>query len=145
MSALQTVNIRKGNLGEGDVETHPLLLFSMSALQEAGKGNIMRQMYETEGSSLLVRLPEEVDHPVSDHIRKEIERIMEKSYIRSIVFDFTDTTFMDSSGIGLIMGRYRALGLRQGSLKARNVNAYIEKILRLSGVHRYMEIERKQE
>ena len=102
----------------------------------------MKQRYEIEASHLLVRLPEEVDHPVSDYIRKEIERIMEKTYIRSIAFDFADTVFMDSSGIGLIMGRYRVLGLRSGSIKARNPSAYIEKILRLSGVHKYMEIER---
>ena len=67
-----------------------------------------------QGTSLTVRLPEELDHPASDLIRKETDRIMGQTYIKTIIFDFEETTFMDSSGIGLIMGRYRALGMGKG-------------------------------
>ena len=48
---------------------------------------------------------------------------------------------MDSSGIGLIMGRYRALGMRSGCMKACHVSGYIEKLLQLSGVSRFLELE----
>ena len=65
---------------------------------------------------------------------------MNRRYIRSIVFDFADTTFMDSSGIGLIMGRYRALGMRKDCVRAVHVSSYMEKLLRLSGVHKYIGI-----
>ena len=76
-----------------------------------------------QGTSLTVRLPEELDHPASDLIRKETDRIMGQTYIKTIIFDFEETTFMDSSGIGLIMGRYRALGMGKGCIKASmNVN-----------------------
>ena len=66
---------------------------------------------------------------------------MGKIYIRTICFDFGDTVFMDSSGVGLLMGRYRALGMRSGCMKACHVSSYIEKLLRLSGVSRFLEIE----
>ncbi len=51
--------------------------------------------------------------------------------------------FMDSSGIGLIVGRYRALGMGQKCIAAVNVDRYMDKLLHLSGVHRYMEIQKK--
>ena len=57
-----------------------------------------------------------------------------------MIFDFSETVFMDSSGIGLIMGRYRALGMKQGCILAEGANEHIQRLLRLSGVHRYMEI-----
>ena len=91
-----------------------------------------------QGTSLTVRLPEELDHPASDLIRKETDRIMGQTYITTIIFDFEETTFMDSSGIGLIMGRYRALGMGKGCIKAVNVSSYVEKLLHLSGVHKFI-------
>lgn len=101
----------------------------------------MEPVFETSGTCLKIFLPAELDHPASDTIRREADRIMGKIYIRTINFDFGQTTFMDSSGIGLIMGRYRALGMRSGCIKASNVSRYITKLLRLSGVHKFIEIE----
>lgn len=56
-----------------------------------------------------------------------------------MIFDFSETVFMDSSGIGLLMGRYRALGMRK-CVQVVNVNSHIAKLLRLSGVGKYIEI-----
>ncbi len=100
----------------------------------------MNPLFTAEGSCLTIALPRELDHPASDSIRRESDRIMSRQFIRTIVFDFADTSFMDSSGIGLIMGRYRALGMRGNCVRAVNVNSHIEKLLHLSGLHRYMEI-----
>lgn len=104
----------------------------------------MRPVFETQGTCLNVKLPAELDHPSSDLIRRETDRIMGKIYIRTICFDFEDTIFMDSSGVGLIMGRYRALGMRSGCMKVCHVSSYIEKLLRLSGVSRFVELERDE-
>ena len=105
----------------------------------------MSEIFELEGSLLTVRLPAEVDHPVSDLIRRKSDRIMEDTYIRTMVFDFRQTCFMDSSGIGLLMGRYKALGMRQGCIRAVQVSSHIDRLLHLSGVHRYIEIDKIQE
>ena len=94
----------------------------------------MKPVFETTGTCLNIKLPEELDHPASELIRRESDRIMGKIYIRTICFDFGNTVFMDSSGVGLIMGRYRALGMRSGCMKACHVSGYIEKLLRLTGV-----------
>ena len=89
----------------------------------------MKPVFETTGTCLNIKLP---------------HRIMGKIYIRTICFDFGDTEFMDSSGVGLIMGRYRALGMRSGCMKACHVSGYIEKLLRLSGVSRFLEVEKTE-
>ena len=65
------------------------------------------------GTTLRIILPQELDQPMADLIRKGTEMIAGRTYIRTIVFDFSETEFMDSSGIGLLMGRYRALGMRK--------------------------------
>lgn len=101
----------------------------------------MNPIFEAEGTCLTIILPQELDHPVSDEIRRESDKILEGTYIRTIVFDFKETAFMDSSGIGLIMGRYRALGMRNGCIRAIHANSHIVKLLHLSGVYKYMEIE----
>ena len=108
-----------------------------------GNKKNMKSVFEVQGNCLTVHLPEEVDHPVSEDIRKESDNIMWKKYIRTMIFDFSETMFMDSSGIGLIMGRYRAMGMRGDCIRATGVSAYIEKLLHLSGVYKFVEICRE--
>ena len=105
----------------------------------------MKSVFEVQGNCLTVHLPEEVDHLVSEDIRKESDNIMRKKYIRTMIFDFSETMFMDSSGIGLIMGRYRAMGMRKESIRAAGVSRHIDRLLHLSGLHRYIEIQTAEE
>ena len=87
----------------------------------------MKPVFETTGTCLNIKLPQELDHPASELIRRESDRIMGKIYIRTICFDFGDTEFMDS-----------------GCMKACHVSGYIEKLLRLSGVSRFLEVEKTE-
>lgn len=90
----------------------------------------MNEMFQLEGTTLRIILPQELDHPMADLIRKGTEMIAGRTYIRTIVFDFSETEFMDSSGIGLLMGRYRALGMRKDCIQAVGVNGHIGHLLR---------------
>ena len=100
----------------------------------------MTSGFEKSGTVLTVHLPAELDHPASDEIRRDSDRIIGHNYIKNMIFDFSETVFMDSSGIGLLMGRYRALGMRGKCVQVINVNSHIAKLLRLSGVGKYIEI-----
>ena len=100
----------------------------------------MTSGFEKSGTVLTVHLPAELDHPASDEIRRDSDRIIGHNYIKNMIFDFSETVFMDSSGIGLLMGRYRALGMRGKCVQVVNVNSHIAKLLRLSGVGKYIEI-----
>ena len=105
----------------------------------------MQEMYKLEGTVLTVVLPQDVDHPVTDLVRRETDHIINQNYIRKIVFDFTHTEFMDSSGVGLLMGRYRAMGMHKESIQAVGVSRHIDRLLHLSGLHRYIEIQKAEE
>ena len=91
----------------------------------------MTSGFEKSGTVLTVHLPAELDHPASDEIRRDSDRIIGHNYIKNMIFDFSETVFMDSSGIGLLMGK---------CVQVVNVNSHIAKLLRLSGVGKYIEI-----
>ena len=89
---------------------------------------------------MTIRLPEEVDHFVADRLREEAGEILVERNVREVVFDFRKTVFMDSSGIGMIMGRYRQIYMLGGEICAAHANERVKKILTLSGVTKIMEI-----
>lgn len=95
------------------------------------------QMQEKD---MYIRVPAELDHHSAERIRKEADRILESRQVRWILFDFTDTEFMDSSGIGMIMGRYRAAARSGGEVLAVCVSERIKKILTISGLHKIIAI-----
>ena len=90
--------------------------------------------YQSEVRTLTVHLPSEVDHHTSKNLREQSEQFLDTFDIQRIVFDFSDTDFMDSSGIGLIMGRYKLMQTWGGSVTIANLPPKLEKIVSLSGL-----------
>ncbi len=93
-----------------------------------------------EEKVLIFEITEELDHHVVERIRKrtdyEIQRLMPKE----VIFDFTKVKFMDSAGIGLVLGRYKQVTSFGGKMKIVNVNNRIKKILEMSGVTKIIQI-----
>lgn len=85
---------------------------------------------------LWIGLPTEIDHFQAEQIRQAVKEKMQEGYIKYVVFDFGKTSLMDSSGIGLIAGRYRELAIRGGQVYVSNVNERMKKVLTLSGLYR---------
>ena len=100
----------------------------------------MEFKYELENGCLTIRVPKELDHHCATQLRAEADLLIDSYRVNKLVFDFAGTEFMDSSGIGLIMGRYRMMGMRGDCIQATGVNSYIEKLLHLSGVYKFVEI-----
>ena len=96
--------------------------------------------YQVQENCLTIFLPKEVDHHNAEEIRKNADLMIEKNHIRYVIFDFGKTEFMDSSGIGAIMGRYRMIRLIGGEVWAVHTNARIKKILTMSGMTKIMQI-----
>ena len=103
----------------------------------------MTSGFEKSGTVLTVHLPAELDHPASDEIRRESDRIIGHDYIKNMIFDFSETVFMDSSGIGLIIGRCKNMNYGGGSVEAEHLNARIEKIFLVSGLNKIIKVNRK--
>lgn len=102
----------------------------------------MNENMEVKGTTLTIKIPEELDHCTAEAIRLEADRFLIRSQIRQIIFDFSRTGFMDSSGIGMIMGRYRNMRLLGGTVKAIHVGGQVGRILQLSGIHKVIQIEK---
>lgn len=92
--------------------------------------------YEVLGETLVLYLPEELDHCSVDVIRKETEQFFLERRIRNVVFSYANTHFMDSSGIGLVMGRYREVRYLNGNIYIVCVNPKVSRILDISGLYR---------
>ena len=83
---------------------------------------------------LRARLRGEIDHYAAPRLRSEIDTKCESLRPARLTLDFGEVSFMDSSGIGLIMGRYRCITLLGGRLEVVNVPPPLKKIITLSGI-----------
>lgn len=95
--------------------------------------------YEIDGRCLIIRLRDELDHHNAVQIREEADRIIDRKNIKHIIFDFSEAGFMDSAGIGVIMGRYRKVIFIGGKIAVSNVNSTVDRIFRLSGLYKIIE------
>ncbi len=89
---------------------------------------------------LCIKMPGEVDHHGAAIIRECADRLILDDKVKNIVFDFEDTTFMDSSGLGIIIGRYRKISCFGGKVYAINANERIGRLLKASGMSSIIEI-----
>ncbi len=89
---------------------------------------------------LMVRLPEEVDHHRAAYICENADRFIVQDQVANVVFDFEDTRFMDSSGIGIIMGRYKKIACFGGKVYAIHVDRQIQRMFSLSGLNKIVEV-----
>lgn len=96
--------------------------------------------FQVINSYLCIRMPKELDHHKATRIREMADRYIEGQHIEFVVFDFEDTSFMDSSGIGVIMGRYKKIRILGGRVLAVHVSERLRRIFRLSGLHKIVEI-----
>lgn len=103
----------------------------------------MEYKVEKSGGTLVVKIPVEVDHCFADAVREEVDRRLQTEEIHVLEFDFEKTEFMDSSGIGLLMGRYKLMKALGGTVCITNASERISKILMLSGIHKIIPIEKE--
>ena len=101
---------------------------------------VMAEDFQVIDNCLMIRLPEEVDHHQAGYISENADRHLMREDVRNVVFDFENTRFMDSSGIGIIMGRYRKISCFGGKVYAIHADRQIRRILTVSGLNRIVEI-----
>lgn len=77
----------------------------------------------------------ELDQHCADIIRFKIDKAITKTECRAVVFDLTNLSFTDSTGIGLILGRYKILKNRNITLSIKNPNPSVNKVLNATGIY----------
>ncbi len=94
------------------------------------------------GEVVTAYLDGEIDHHTASIMRNEIDAAVEKNIPTMLVLDFRDVSFMDSSGIGLVMGRYKVLKPLGAELHVTNTSPQIGKVMRLAGLDRLAKLDR---
>ena len=97
---------------------------------------------EFENEILLCRLCGEIDHHTTLPIRLDIDDRIENCRPKTVILDFSDVTFMDSSGIGLVMGRYKLLNEFGGALEITGLSNNSYKVMHLAGLDRIANIKK---
>lgn len=100
----------------------------------------MEHTFVIAGTTLTIHLPEELDHHNTERICKETDRLIQNRNIRCILFDFEKTLFMDSSGIGMLAGRYKLMRFMGGNVAAVHVGVRMGKILTMAGICKVIDI-----
>ena len=90
---------------------------------------------------LTAYLDGEIDHHSVKPVREEIDSTIDRLQPKALALDFSGVTFMDSSGIGLVMGRYRKIAPYNAQLYVFNPPPSIAKVMRLSGIDKIAKIE----
>jgi len=94
----------------------------------------LNSKYIQKDKLLLLEITEEIDHHTTEEIRRKADNEITRFMPRKVIFDFSNVTFMDSAGIGMILGRYKMMKMLGGSLEMINVNPSIKKIFEMCGI-----------
>ena len=100
----------------------------------------MEYKFEMGQGKLRVVVPKELDHHLATQLKEEADLLIETYHVKTLIFDFTNTEFMDSFGIGVLIGRSRNLSFSGGQVVATNLSPRVEQIFRISGLQRLITV-----
>lgn len=89
---------------------------------------------ENSGELLIVYIFGEIDHHSAYEMRETVDYEISKNKPKHLILDFKNVTFMDSSGVGLVLGRYRLMHSIKGTLEIREVSKQTKKLFELAGL-----------
>ena len=106
----------------------------------------MEYKYLENQKILIFKITEEIDEFKVKEIRRKADYEIERFMPKRVIFDFNRVSFMDSSGIGMVIGRYKQTSLLGGKMELTNLRPSVKKIFEMSGVLKLIpEIDLEQE
>lgn len=103
----------------------------------------MNTKYVDMDKLLIFEITEEIDHHTTEKIRRKMDNEIKRYMPKKVIFDFNQVTFMDSAGIGMLIGRYKTIRMLGGVTELMNVSKSIKKIFEMSGVLKIIPITNK--
>lgn len=94
----------------------------------------MEVIFNVSGKVLVAELFGELDHHAAAGVREDIDRAIENYAVSYLVFDFGKVRYMDSSGIGMVLGRYRKMQEADGKIAIVSCSALVRSILNMAGI-----------
>lgn len=92
--------------------------------------------FTQKNNNLIFYFDGDLDHHSVSVLKDKIDREINKTHSKKIVFDFSHVNFMDSSGVGLVLGRYKNLKVAGGDIKISGLDGEIKRIFMLSGLQK---------
>lgn len=100
-------------------------------------------MIKSSPVKLTVELSGEIDHHNAAVLRMEADEAIQQNLLPAVALDFGEVTFMDSSGIGFVLGRYKIVDSYGGSLEVINLSQRLYTIMKLAGLEKLMKLKTK--
>lgn len=100
---------------------------------------------EVKQDVLCIRLSGELDHHTAETLREKISTAMEKNDILHLVLNLEKLTFMDSSGLGVILGRYKQVKLKNGEMVVCSISPPVRRLFELSGMFKIVRLESSEQ
>lgn len=101
----------------------------------------MTVKFEYADATLIAKISGEIDHHTATDLRDALDREIGLRNIKNMVLDFEDVAFMDSSGIGVIVGRFKRIDALGGRMLIIRANPQVDKILEISGIKKILKCE----
>ena len=141
---LKNLDIKKG-LANGSCGTvKQLTSSSIDILFDNGvRSNLIPMEFEyiKEDKLLIVKIIAEIDNHTTEKLRRKIDNEITRYMPRKVIFNFDKVSFMDSAGIGMIIGRYKIIKMLGGELEIKNVSRSIRKVFEMSGITKIIKLE----
>lgn len=96
--------------------------------------------FDKRDDTLIIILMGELDHHSAEEVRVKIDDRIDRDNIRKVILNFRGVTFMDSSGIGVVIGRYKKMQNRNGKLCVTEINKTVNKVFEISGMYKIIEV-----
>jgi stage II sporulation protein AA (anti-sigma F factor antagonist) len=96
--------------------------------------------FENKNDKLITYMAGELDHHSAEEVRNKIDDRLDRDNITKLIMDFSDVSFMDSSGIGVVIGRYKKLSLKKGSICVTRVGGSVKRVFELSGMFKIIKL-----
>lgn len=94
----------------------------------------MEFKFDDKNKTLIFKITDEIDDCNVQRLRKQADYAIERYMPKKVIFDFDSVTFMDSSGIGLVIGRYKFTNMLGGKVELANLTQSVRKIFEMSGI-----------
>lgn len=96
---------------------------------------------EVKNGVLCIRLEGELDHHTADELRIRVNQLMDEEMIQHILLNLGKLTFMDSSGLGVILGRYKQITSLGGEMVVCAISPTVRRLFELSGMFKIIRLE----
>lgn len=90
--------------------------------------------FDREDDKLIASIIGELDHHSAEEVRVRIDDRIERDDVKKVILDFHGVTFMDSSGIGVVVGRYKKVTSRGGKICIVDINKSVKRVFELAGL-----------